>query len=81
MAAPAAVSQKLWPNQLLRQHHCPKALLTIRPYHVSTYNQWLGRASGVLSGKPTTTGTYSFAVKVTDGLGNTATQSLSIKIN
>ena len=35
----------------------------------------------VISGKPTTSGTYSFTVKVTDSLGNTATQSLSIKVN
>jgi hypothetical protein len=38
-------------------------------------------ASGVISGKPTTSGTYSFTVKVTDSLGNTATQSLWIKVN
>jgi hypothetical protein len=38
-------------------------------------------SSGVISGKLTTSGTFSFTVKVTDSLGNTATQSLSIKIN
>jgi hypothetical protein len=41
----------------------------------------LNVSTGVISGKPTTSGTYSFTVKVTDSLGNTATQSLSIKVN
>ena len=41
----------------------------------------LNASTGVLSGKPTTSGMFSFTVKVTDSLGNTATQSLSIKIN
>jgi hypothetical protein len=35
----------------------------------------------VISGKPTTSGTFSFTVKVIDSLGNTTTQSLTIKIN
>jgi hypothetical protein len=35
----------------------------------------------VISGKPTSSGTYSCTVKVTDSLGNSATQSLSIKVN
>jgi large repetitive protein len=38
-------------------------------------------ASGVLAGKPTTSGTCSFIVKVTDSLGNAATRSFSIKVN
>jgi hypothetical protein len=41
----------------------------------------LNASTGGISGKPTTSGTYSFTVKVTDSLGNTATQSLSIKVN
>jgi hypothetical protein len=35
----------------------------------------------VISGKPTTSGTFSFTVKVIDSLGNTTAQSLTIKIN
>ena len=35
----------------------------------------------VISGKPTTSGTYTFTVKVIDSLGNITTQSLSIKVN
>jgi hypothetical protein len=38
-------------------------------------------SSGVISGKPTISGTYTFTVQVKDSLGNTATQSLSIKVN
>jgi hypothetical protein len=34
-----------------------------------------------LCGKPTSNGTFTFFVKVTDILGNTAAQSLSIKVN
>ncbi len=41
----------------------------------------LNVSTGVLSGKPTASGTYSFTVKVTDSLGNTATQGLTIKVN
>jgi hypothetical protein len=41
----------------------------------------LNVSTGVISGKPTASGTYSFTVKVNDSLGNTATQSLSIKVN
>ena len=37
--------------------------------------------SGVIIGEPTARGTFNFTVKVTDSLGNTATQSLSIKVN
>jgi hypothetical protein len=37
--------------------------------------------SGIIIGKPTARGTFSFTVKVIDSLGNTATQSLSIKVN
>jgi hypothetical protein len=37
-------------------------------------------STGGISGKSTTSGTYGFTVKVTDSLGNTATQSLSIKV-
>ena len=37
--------------------------------------------SGVIIGKPTARGTFNFTVKVTDSLGDTATQSLSIKVN
>jgi hypothetical protein len=56
----------------------------LAPYtwSISGAPSWLSlSASGVISGKPTTSGTYSFTVKVTDSLGNTATQSLSIKVN
>jgi hypothetical protein len=35
----------------------------------------------VLSGKPPTSGTYSFTIKVTDNLGNTAAQNVTIKVN
>jgi hypothetical protein len=35
----------------------------------------------VISGKPTTSGTYSFTVQVKDSPGNIATQSLTIKVN
>jgi hypothetical protein len=51
-------------------------------WSISGATSWLSlSASGVLSGKPTASGTYNFTVKVTDSLGNTATQSLSIKVN
>ncbi|HTW61905.1 MAG TPA: putative Ig domain-containing protein [Terracidiphilus sp.] len=40
----------------------------------------LAASTGVISGTPTTAGTSSFAVKVTDANSNTATQSLSITI-
>lgn len=36
---------------------------------------------GVISGTPTTSGTYSFTVKVTDSVGATASANLSITIN
>jgi hypothetical protein len=55
----------------------------LAPYawSISGAPSWLSlSASGVLSGKPTASGTYSFTVKVTDSLGNTATQSLSLTI-
>jgi len=41
----------------------------------------LNVSTGIITGKPTASGTYSFTVKVTDSLGNSATQSLSIKVN
>ena len=41
----------------------------------------LNASTGGISGKPSTGGTYNFTVKVTDSLGDTATQSLTIKIN
>ena len=51
-------------------------------WSISGAPSWLSiNASGVLSGMPKTSGSYSFTVKVTDSLGNTATQSLSIKVN
>jgi len=56
----------------------------LAPYNwsISGAPSWLSlSSSGVLSGKPTASGTYSFTVKVTDSLGNTATQSLTIKVN
>ena len=56
----------------------------LAPYtwSISGAPSWLSlSASGVLTGKPTTSGIYSFTVKVTDSLGNTATQNLSIKVN
>jgi hypothetical protein len=52
----------------------------LAPYtwSISGAPSWLSlSASGVISGKPTTSGTYSFTVKVTDSLCNTATQSLA----
>ena len=43
---------------------------------------WLSlSASGVLNGTPKTSGSYSFTVTVKDGLGNIATQIMSIKVN
>jgi large repetitive protein len=56
----------------------------LAPYtwSISSAPSWLSlSASGGLSGKPTTSGTFSFTVQVKDSLGNTATQSLSIKVN
>jgi hypothetical protein len=56
----------------------------LAPYtwSISGAPSWLSlNASGVLSGKPTAPGTYNFTVKVTDGLGNNATQSLTIRVN
>jgi Bacterial Ig-like domain (group 3)/Fibronectin type III domain len=57
----------------------------LAPYtwSISGAPSWLSLnvSTGLLSGKPTTSGTYSFTVKVTDSLGNTATQSFSIKVN
>jgi hypothetical protein len=56
----------------------------LAPYtwSISGAPSWLSlNASGVLSGKPIAPGTYNFTVKVTDGLGNNATQSLSIRVN
>jgi len=52
-------------------------------WSISGAPSWLSISvsGGIISGKPTASGTYSFTVKVTDSLGNTATQSLSIKVN
>jgi FtsP/CotA-like multicopper oxidase with cupredoxin domain len=41
----------------------------------------LGAGTGIISGTPTTAGTYSFTVKVTDTMTGVATQPLSILIN
>lgn len=41
----------------------------------------INASSGVISGTPTTAGTYSFTVKVTDSNSQTATQALSIVIS
>ena len=41
----------------------------------------LNTSTGVISGKPTSSGTYTFTTKVADSLGNIATQNFSIKIN
>ena len=40
----------------------------------------LAPATGVLSGTPTTAGTYSFTIKVTDSIGGTGTKAFSITI-
>ena len=40
----------------------------------------LNSATGVISGTPTTAGTYSFTVKLTDSVGGVATKALSITI-
>jgi hypothetical protein len=40
----------------------------------------LNISTGLISGKPSATGTFNFTVKVTDSLGNTATQGLSITV-
>jgi len=40
----------------------------------------LNTATGVISGKPTAGGIYSFNVRATNGCGSTATQALSIRI-
>lgn len=38
-------------------------------------------ADGVISGTPTSAGTYAFEVRVTDGIGRTARSTLSIAVN
>jgi hypothetical protein len=56
----------------------------LAPYtwSISGAPSWLTlSSSGVLSGKPTASGAYTFTVKVTDSLGNSATRILSIKVN
>jgi hypothetical protein len=40
----------------------------------------LNSSTGVLSGTPASAGTYNFVVQVTDSVGGTATQNLSILI-
>lgn len=40
----------------------------------------IGSSTGIISGTPTTAGTSSFTVQVTDGAGQTATQALSVTI-
>ncbi len=40
----------------------------------------LGASTGVISGTPTTVGTYSFTIMVTDGVGGTGTKALTIII-
>ncbi|RMD79932.1 MAG: hypothetical protein D6809_02435, partial [Gammaproteobacteria bacterium] len=41
----------------------------------------LDPATGAISGTPTTAGSYSFTVQVTDAVGSTATRSLSLVVN
>lgn len=41
----------------------------------------LGTSTGIISGTPTTAGTFSFTVMVTDSASSTATSALSITIN
>jgi len=41
----------------------------------------LDSSSGVISGTPTTDGTYTFTAQLTDSMGGAATQALSITIN
>jgi hypothetical protein len=41
----------------------------------------LNALTGVISGKPTVAGTFTFTVKATDGVGAIAAKSFSIKIN
>ena len=48
--------------------------------NLATYNLTLSSA-GVVSGTPTTAGTASFSAKVTDSLGATATQALSVVVD
>lgn len=40
----------------------------------------LNSSTGAISGTPTTTGTYSFTIRVVDSLGSSATQSFSIAV-
>jgi hypothetical protein len=90
------LSRLLWLNQPLRQHRCrTEQKIRIISTHLSVSGglapyTWSNSdapsrmslsAYGVLSGKPTTSGTYTFNFQVKNSLGNTATQSLSIKVN
>jgi hypothetical protein len=86
VVAKPAITTTLLPNGTRNNNYSQTLSVSggSAPYtwSISGAPSWLSlSASGVLSGKPTTSGTYSFTITVKDSLGNTATQGLSIKVN